>query len=313
MLVLAAPAALAVDFRLLVAWPADYLGVAKLAERYVRRVEAASSGEIRFLILGPDAVPAFDQLTPVALGIFDLVFTHGSFHRELTPMGVALDAIAADPARLREAGVWAAVDAHYQAHGLKLLALPAARSGYEFLLRDPIGADCTLTGRRIRASDVHHPLIEGLGAVPVTLAATEVDHALDSGAIAGLAWPTANVPEASWLDAIRFATRPSFGTFTHMLFINLATWQALSEAERTLLAREAVALEVRSWKRSPDYASRIDAELSRHGIQATALCGDTLARVPGLWAEGVWRGVLAQDDGTLAHLRDLARAAGITP
>ena len=95
--------------------------------------------------------------------------------------------------------------------------------------------------------------------------------------------------------------------------MNLAAWQALPDDQRELLLREGVALEVRSWKRSPDYVGRIDAQYSQFGIQATALCGDTLERVPRLWADGVWRAVLAADSGALAHLRELARAAGITP
>ena len=190
----------AADFRLLVSWPAEYIGVDKLAERYVRRVEEASKSDLRFLILGPEAVPPFDQLTPVALGIFDLVFTHGGFHRDLTAMGIALDAVTADPASLREAGVWAAVDSHYQALGLKLLALPVARSGHQLLLRDPIGADCTLGGRPVRGNDLHDGLIAGLGGSTVPLAATEIDHALANGSLAGLAWPTANALDPSWLD-----------------------------------------------------------------------------------------------------------------
>jgi TRAP-type transport system periplasmic protein len=312
-LMLALPQAHAADFRLLSSWTPDYIGVPKIVERYIRKIEEAAAGELRFVIVGPEAIPVFDQFELAAIGIFDLLFTHGAFHVGNSAMGIALDAIEADPATLRAAGVWAAVDAHYQARGLKLLAMPASRSGYHLLLREPVSASCDLAGRRVRGAPNHAGLLTALGARRIELPAAEVEQALDDAALDGFVWPSLHAPKPAWLDTSRYFTRPTFGTFTHLILMNLAAWNTLSPESRALLLGEGVVLEVRIWKRSLDYVADVEALHNQRGVQATALCGDTVAQTPKLWADGVWEAAIAQSDEEVRHLRALARAAGITP
>lgn len=296
-----ATAAHATDFRLLSSWTPTYPGVPHIVERYVRKVEQASTGELRFFIVGPESIPPFDQYEATAVGVFDVVFTHGSFHAGSTGMGLVLDTIDADPASMREAGVWDAVDRHYQAQGLKLLALPVSRAGYQLLLRDPISADCDLAGRDIRGAAIHGALLESLGATP------------EQGKRDGFVWPTLYATDPAGLGNIRYYTRPTFGTYTHILLMNLATWNTLSAASQAVLLNEGVQIEVRTWKRSWDYAARAEGLLNQQGVQSTAFCGDTLALVPRHWADGVWRKVLRGDEGAVREVRELAREAGITP
>jgi len=303
----------AAEFRLLSSWTPDYIGVPKILERYVRKVEEATTDGLRFVIVGPEAIPAFDQFELTAIGIFDMVFTHGAFHFPASAIGTALDTVEADPATAREAGVWAAVDAHYQARGLKLLAMPVSRSGYHLLLREPISAACDLAGRRVRGTINDAGLITALGAERVELPATEVERALDDATLDGFVWPTLNAPDPAWLDATRYFTRPTFGTFTHLLLMNLATWHTLSPESQALLLRQGVVHEVRAWKRSLGYVADAEALLNQHGVQATALCGDSVVRTPKQWTDGVWEAAIAHSDEEVRHLRDLARAAGITP
>ncbi|MEX2482050.1 MAG: hypothetical protein WD928_14430 [Gammaproteobacteria bacterium] len=294
-------AAHATDFRLLSSWTPAYPGVPHIVERYVRKVEQAGNGEFRFFIIGPDSIPPFDQYEATAIGIFDVVFTHGSFHADSTGMGLALDTIEADPASMREAGVWDAVDQHYRARGLKLLALPVSRAGYQLLLRDPISADCDLAGRDIDGAEIHGALLETLGATR------------KQGARDGVVWPTLHAADPAWLGDSRYYTRPTFGAYTHMLLMNLATWNTLSDESQAVLLNEGVQIEVRAWKRSWDYAARAEALLNQQGVQSTAFCGDTLTLVPRHWADGVWRTGLRGNDAAVHRVRELAREAGITP
>lgn len=312
-LLLMASPTYAADFRLLSSWTPDYIGVPKIVERYVRKVEEAAAGELRFVIVDPQAIPALDQFDLTAIGIFDMLFTHGRFHFDASAMGIALDTVEADPATARESGVWAAVDAHYQARGLKLLAMPVSRGGYHVLLREPISATCDLAGRRVRSTPNHAALLTALGAERVDLEVAAVDRALDDATLDGFVWPALNAPDPAWLDATRYFTRPTFGTFTHLLLMNLATWNTLSPESQALLLSQGVVLEVRIWKRSLDYAADAEARLNQHGVQATALCGDTVAQTPKQWADGVWETAIARSGEEVRHLRDLARAAGITP
>lgn len=309
---LLAAAAAAADLRMLMSWSPRYEGVEQIAERYVNKVTAASAGALRFSLYGPQAAPARDQLALVQLGIFDILFTHGSFHLDTTALGLALDAVYADPASMREAGVWSAVEAHYEALGLKLLAMPVSRSGHHLLLRAPVAADCTLAGRRIRGAPVYHGLLRALGAEPDAMPASAARAALAAGTLDGVAWSALDPLEHGWYEATRYFTRPAFGVYTYLLLMNLASWNTLDDATRELLRARGVTLEVRTWKRSRKRAGHHDAALNRQGLQATQLCGEQAAALPHHWAESAWTFTIAQGGPAVAALRELARAAGVS-
>ncbi|MGE0486041.1 MAG: hypothetical protein AB7Q81_17975 [Gammaproteobacteria bacterium] len=308
-----ASAASATELHLLASWPNEYVGVDRLALRYLQHVETASGGRIRFTMSGPEAIPAFEQFTPTAIGIFDLLFTHGMFHLDTTAMGVALDAVRADPASVHESGVWDAVDAHYQAHGLKLLAMPVMTPGYVLMLRTPLDGACDLADRRIRAAPLHHGMVEALGGAAVDLPAPAIDSALAGTTIDGVVWPLLNGLDYPWYEHAHALLRPSFGTVTHLVLMNLATWNALDADDRAVLAEQGVALEVRAWKKSAKYTGRVEDALLARGMQATLPCDATRAGLEKTWSDGVWAFGIARGGEEIAHLRALAEAAGITP
>jgi len=304
--------AAATELRMLMSWTPAYEDVAQVAERYARKLAEASQGTLGFTLAGPQSVPANDQLELVRLGVFDVVFTHGSFHSATTPLGLALDAVHADPASMRESGVWGAVEAHYEELGLKLLAMPVSRIGHHLLLREPVAADCTLTGRRLRGAPVYHGLLGALGAEAILMPVTEARSALAQGSLDGIAWSAVDPLHNHWYESTRYFTRPTFGNYTYLLLMNLERWRSLDETTRELLRAHGVTLEVRTWKRSRKRASHPDAALNRQGLQASNLCGAQAEALPRYWAESVWAFTIEQGGAALAAVRDLARAAGLS-
>lgn len=301
------------DLRMLTSWSPHYIGVPKIAERFANKVTEASNGSIRFIVTGPEGIPAFEQFIPVTLGIFDLLFTHGGFHLDHTAVGSALDAVSAQPAALRESGLWTAVDARYREFGLKLLALPVSALGHQIYLREPIDAQCALAGRRIRGSALYAPLLAALGAITVTLPASATRAALDRRLVDGAAWTAVGSVELRWSEASRYLLRPFFGSFTHLLLINLERWEALGDAEQKLLLVAGAELETKTYARFRKYALKEENELKTRGMLTTNLCGEALATLPRRWADGIWQ-LAAEHDGEAVHaLREQARTAGLTP
>src|SRR5262245_50385456 len=87
-----APAA-AAEYRMLTSWDKSNPAVPLLAEGFAKNVEAASKGNIKFVLSGPETVPGFEQLQPVAAGAFHMLFTHGIYHYGTTGLSVGLDAV----------------------------------------------------------------------------------------------------------------------------------------------------------------------------------------------------------------------------
>ncbi len=302
----------ATDFRALVSWMPDNVAIVKIVDRYAEKVAEASAGGTRFALTGPDVIPAFEQLQPVALGIFDVLFTHGSFHATTSTVGLALDAITAEPTVLRSSGVWEAVDKHYATLGFKLLALPVSSTGHHLLLREPLTEPCELAGRRIRASPMYHDLLTALGATPVPLPVRETGGAIDKGVIDGVAWSTIGTFEHQWQTVNRYLFRPSFGSYTYLLLMNLDTWRALGVEEQTILLAEGIKLEDKIYRRFKKVASREENELKVSGMQSTELCGAALKHLPIFWADSVWAYAETRGIAAVPALRELAVAAGIT-
>ena len=70
----------AADIRLLSSWDKTNPAVGTLAEAFAKNVETATKGDLKFIINGPETVPPFEQLQPVAAGAFQMLFTHAIYH-----------------------------------------------------------------------------------------------------------------------------------------------------------------------------------------------------------------------------------------
>ena len=139
------------EFRVLSSWDKSYPVVPKFLEVFLKNVETASNGDMKFIMRGPETVPPFEQLQPVSSGAFHLLLTHGSYHIGQTPYLLSLDALGGDLKKWREAGVRDMVDRHYQQRNLKLVALGQTpeQTALQIILRQPIGPSGDLRGRKI--------------------------------------------------------------------------------------------------------------------------------------------------------------------
>lgn len=67
---------------------------------FAQMVSEASGGASSVSLTGPEAVPPFEQLQPVAAGVFDILFTSGAYHSNEIAAGMVMDAV---PGRSRPA------------------------------------------------------------------------------------------------------------------------------------------------------------------------------------------------------------------
>ena len=298
---------------MLSSWTPAYIGVAEMAERYAGYVSATSGGALNIDLTGPEAVPPFEQLQPVAVGLFDLLFTHGAYHFGTTGVGMAMDAVRGNPAKRRESGIWNLVDAHYRTFGFKLLALPTSNAGYHFLLREAVGPRCNLSGRKLRGTPVYHGLLDALDASAVVLPPGEVYSALEKNVIDGAGWPATGGLDFKWYEVSSHFLRPTFGTVTHLLLMNIDAWNQLPKAAQTLLLEQGQRLEEESLERFDLLAQKEEAALSKFGLAKTELCGDALNKLAQHWADGVWRLTTKKSGAAVRSLHEAAIGAGLTP
>lgn len=297
---------------MLSSWDESYNAVPVFAQGFAERLKEKSGGEIDIELRGPETVPPFEQLQPVGSGLFDMLFTHGAYHKGETAMVFGMDAVKDDPAARRESGIYEVIDEHYKKHGLKLIGVFSAASGYHIMLREPLEPGNALNGRKIRASGTYHHLVTALGGAVVTMPASEIYGALERGVVDGAAWPVFGALDYKWYEVAGYMARPTFGVTNLSLFMNLDSWNALSEDQQALFIETAKELEVEGRQHFEELWAKEEAELKERGMEVTEFGPEVAGSIDATFSEGVWMAVEAEagEDGKAFH--ELALEKGLT-
>lgn len=311
---LLASAAHATDLRMLTSYGMNTAYTENVAMRYNAMVADASGGATAITLQGPDVVPPLEQLQPVAAGVFDLLYTHGAYHTDTTGVGAAMDAVAVDPAKVRETGIWDLVDKHYNDLGLKVIAIvPLGSSGFQYILKEPITGAPSLQGRRLRGSPTYTNITTQLGGAPVLMSSGEVYSAMDRGVIDGAAWGLNGVKDLGWNEVAGYFTKPTFGqTYTYIL-MNLDKFNALDEAERALLLEQGKLLEDTSAPLLDQLAVAEWDELKALGMQETQFAPEDVPNLTRLVDEGIWQLGLDKSPEVVGEMKRIAEENGMTP
>ena len=301
------------ELRMLSSFPEGFVFTEEIARPFMEAVEEATGGEVTVSLTGPDAVPVFEQLEPVQAGVFDLLFTHPAYHAGTTSLGLAIDAVAADPEARRDAGVLDFLDRRYGELGLTLLAAPPTGSkGFRYFLKEPIAGEPGLEGRKIRGTVSYFPMIEALGGTGVVLGGGEVYSALQTGVVDGAAWGLTGARDFKWNEVAGYMADPVFGQVGVMILANRDAWEGLSEEQRAAIEEAALALERESVARFDALAEEEREALLDLGMQMTAFSDAEAAEFERLWAEGVWQVASEGEPEAAGEMRGLAREAGLT-
>ncbi|TBN36355.1 C4-dicarboxylate ABC transporter substrate-binding protein [Paracoccus subflavus] len=305
-------AAAAEELRLLTSWDTSYAPVEAVIDPLMDKITEATDGALTVTRFGPETIPPFEQLDPVARGAFDLLVTNGAYHYNQTAASMALEALTADSASLRSSGIFEAVDAHYQTLGLKLIGFLYDHGGYHIMLRQPLGKGL-FEGLRIRGTPVYHPVIEALGGAPVVLPASEIYPSLERGVVEGAAWPTIGAVGFRWFEVADYMMRPSFGLGGYPVLMNLDRWNSLDEATQEKILQAVEAYEPEAAQRFAEVGAAESETLAQEGMEITQLPEDIVPVVNKAWYEGVMALSEQQDPELIAEVKRLGAEAGLTP
>lgn len=309
--------AVSAEYRMLASWDKNYPGVPGIAEPFIKNVEAVSRGSIKITLSGPETVPPFEQLQPVASGAFHFLYSHGSYHFGVTPVLAAVEAIGGDVASRRASGILDHIDAHYQKLGVKIVAFPSTPDGtYQIILRQPVSPSGDLQGRKLRGTPISSGLFRLLGASPpVGMAPGEIYTSLDKGVIEGTVWTVqGGVLALRWYEVAKYLLRPAYGFSIQPIFMNLNAWNRLSDAERKILLDEGRKIEDAWYREAGRLAEEEEKALIAKGMMLTQVGPALRAKVPSAFSEGLWE-IAAQNPKTrkdVEDLRQFARQKGLS-
>jgi len=304
----------AAELRLLSSFNITQKPTYAVLEQFLKNLEDIGGDAIKITISGPEVVPIFEQLQPVSSGVFDMLYTHPVFHAGESGLALTVDAINIDPIARRTSGVWDAVDTFYQEkHGLKMVAMMSvSMEGYHLFTKEPLSKEGDLRGRKIRGTPTYHGVIRQLGAEPVVLPGSEIYSALQKGIVDGAGWPAAGMVSMKHYEVANFRLRPTFGAATQPIFVNLETWNGLSEEEQRILLEAGKITELEMpWIGNAIQAEE-DAELDKRGVAVLQLSPELAKQVQSAFIESIWALGAECCGAAAADLRKLAKDAGLT-
>ena len=245
---------------------------------FAKHLETASKGRMKVQVTGPETVPSFEQLQPVAAGVFDFGLTTGGYHAGTITAATVVDGMTGDLEKLRSSGMIDEIDKRYQRIGLKIVAFPYLNSDvYQIILRDPIGPSGDLKGRKLRATPQYRPILQLLGASEVVMPNAETYTALEKGVVDGAAWTSIGILTAKFYEVNKYLLRPAFGAGHLLVLMNLNRWKGLSAEDRTVV-EEAGRMVEKAWA---DYAPRTMREEEETSRRQPRDEGHSASRSPG--------------------------------
>jgi TRAP-type C4-dicarboxylate transport system substrate-binding protein len=306
-------AAFGAEFRVLSSWDQSYPVRPKMLEVYLKNVETASNGDMKFIISGPETVPPFEQLQPVGSGVFQILFTHGAYHIGQTPYLLAVEALGGDLKKWRDAGVRELIDKHYQKFGLKLVALGQTpeQSALQIILRQPVGPSGDLKGRKLRGTQTFAGVFAALGASPVVLPASEIYSSLEKGVVDGAGWPVLGVLDYRWYEVAKYIARPTFGMLTYPIFFNLNAWNKLTDPQRKILLDEGRKIEDLFYVEWTKLADEEAAKLMQNGAQITNIGGDRKDQLNKALVDTLFQLGMQYNPKDIGELREFAKTKGL--
>lgn len=281
--------AVAAELKLLSAYAPNFIFNVGATDNFKKNLEKNSGGKLKIRQFGPDVIPTFEQFQPVQSGVFDLNFTHATYHAGTIGVGVAMDATIADPVKRRTSGLFDLLDKEYNKLGMKLIALPPV-APYHFITKEALsGQKPSLKGLKMRSNPSLQNTILALGGSPVTMAGGEVYTALQKGVIDGAAWTLVGVKDFKWQEVAGYMVRPTFGSISMMITMNLKKYNSLPPEQRKWIDEAGKQTELDS---DAFFKKLIDGEmafLQSKGMKVTNMNADDVKNVEKYWNDGLFK------------------------
>jgi TRAP-type C4-dicarboxylate transport system substrate-binding protein len=310
---LASSSALAADYRMTIAFDRTNPATPNIGEAFAKHVETASQGRMKIRISGPETVPSFEQLQPVAAGVFDFGLTVAAYHTGTITAAIPLDGMPGELDKLRSAGMIDEVDKYYQRIGVKIVAVARLSSNsFQIITRDPVTANGDLKGRKLRSTPNYRPILTALGASEVVMPNAETYAALEKGVVDGACWTSIGILPAKFYEVNKYLVRPTFGPSNILILMNLNKWNALSAEDRKVVEEAARTVE-KSWVAhfNRTLAEEEGTLIKDHGMKITRMREDVASRADAIMAEGTWALSAGRNARMTEELKTFARSKGL--
>ena len=314
-----------ITLRVAESFPQKHVIARTLSQRFMRNVEKASGGRIRFdYFPGEQLGKAADLIDLVKGGVADIGYMAPQYASEAMPLGgvIGLPGVYPDAAAGAPAYYALVTGRLYQEEIRKdgLFPLFSFVTGeYQVTTaRRRVTEPAAMRGLRVRTTAGYMEMTaKRFDAVPVSLAAPEMYQAMERGTIDSALISAESIKPYGLDTILRYiTTNLSLGGFGAFYAINDRSWRRLPPDLRKIMIEEGRKVSVDSGRVLTEEKRRVLQEFQKKGIALTTVPAQEKARfdrvsgeIQRAWAEDM-NGRGLPGDAILAELHRLVRSGG---
>ena len=294
--------------RLLSAWPTNNPNIPNVETPLIKNIEAATKGQVKIVRSGPEVASPFQQLQPVSVGVFDILFTTPGYHQAQTGVGMLFDAFKGDVDARRSSGLVQMADQYYRKrYGLSILAVHPA-PGIHFVMREGLASDGTLKGLKIRSISIFQGVIRSLGGTPINLSPADAYSAMQKGELDGITFPAFASADYKLYEVGKYMTRPVFGLTDVMILINVKKLESLSPELQKIVLDEGKKIEAVGKAALGKLRDSDEARMKQNGVSIVNFSADLARKLTPSYNEGIRATASKSSPDAVKELWELAKS-----
>lgn len=286
------PATAETTLRLITGWPTTSFFHVPL-QNFVEEVNKRGEGLVQIRIVGgPEVTPLSEQIGSLDLGVNDMWYGTISAFQQRVPEARALVLSDYTAAELRERGSFDLLRPFFDKIGLHYLGyFGSGYTFYVYLNKEPAqtaDGDIDLTGMRVRAPFLWHPIMKHVNATPINVEVAELYEALSRGRVDGFGWLDIGLTDFSWQDHTNFRITPNFWQGDVSVLVGKEAWTKLEPEAQELLTEIAIEYELIAHDYMIGLQETETAALHDAGMQDIELQGEAAAAYLASATEALW-------------------------
>ncbi len=294
---------------LITGWPKNSFFNKPLVD-FVEEVNEKGKGVVQIrLVGGPEVTPLSEQIGSLDLGVNDMWYGTISAFQKRIPEARALVLSDYTAPELRERGSYDKLRPFFDKINLHYLSYFG--SGYTFYIylkdepkrTEEGGVD--LTGSRIRAPFIYHPIMDHLKGTPINVEVAELYEALSRGRVDGFGWLDIGLTDFSWQDYTKYRITPNFWQGDVSVLMSKKSWEDLSPEAQQLLTEIGIKYEIMAHDFMIGLEEAETAKLKAAGMQDVKLTGDQADAYMASATEALWKQI---EDASGKANRDMLEA-----
>ena len=270
-------------------------------------MDRLSGGELEIEYAGgSEVIGGFDAPEAVANGVFDMSHSANSYFAGAMPSSISLASGNASVDELREAGV---LDGYaeilMERRGVMLLGVPLSGVGYVFQVRGKPDSLSYFKGKKIRSIPLYDPILQALGATPVTTSPAEAYTAMERGVVDGLGWPDIGLLDFKFYEQAKYIMAPTFYQLRTATLINPNSFKSLPESLQGILVEASRSADKIGADWAKEKRDSEHAEMKKTGVEIVSLSEAESKQFVDLTEEKLWSKILEQSPENGARLQAL--------